>query len=138
MAFSDLKQAFENQEKEYGCKYAAVNAIAKRARSKLSEVNNHCNISDAIRWATTGEEPDISINEAVIQKMRSQSYQDIIDQVLDDVDDEDTRRAVLASIADSRYEGHLIYNYKEIEDERKKARVRILTRMIFYSIYKKS
>ena len=135
MAFSDLKIAFEDKEKEYGCKYAAVNAIAMKAREKLQSTEHRCSVSDAIRWATTGEEPEITVNPVAARKIWDSPYHDVVDRVLDDVDDESIRSAVLASVADSQCENHLIYNYTGVEDERKKSRVRVLTRMIFYSTY---
>ena len=130
MAFFDMKNGFDRQVEETGCHYAAVNKIAADAREKLQEVGHLCNISDAIRWAVTGEEPNIHVNEAAISIAKRSDIDRYMDALFDNVDDDEVKAAVEDSVRFSRYQGHLIYEYKDIQDEPRKARVRVLVRMV--------
>lgn len=123
------KEHFRKLVDECGSPYAAVNHIAMEARRKLKEVDSQILDSKAITWALTGIPPKIhNRNEAYYLRDEAQAY---LDDMLCYVDDEDVCESVRNSYKTSKRANHLIYVYKNDLDESRRARVRILTRIVW-------
>lgn len=113
--------------------YAAVNYVAKAARTRAETHNNIILHSEAISWVLTGETPQILNDIDVAQSNHSYALS-YIDEVLSCVDDSDVCECVRMSLKYSKKSNHLIYVYNGVPDTERQARVRILVRMIWYHL----
>lgn len=126
---------FQKYIDAFGSIYAAVSAVSKAARNIANKYDNVILHSEAITWVLTGERPPILERYNEIQERRKNPDIHIINEMLSYVDDKQVCECVKLSINRTKQNNHLIYIYKGISDENKKARVRILTRMIWYQIH---
>lgn len=126
-----LKREFDALADKLGSTYAAVNYIAKSARQKRNQVDNRILESQAITWVLTGIQPKLSKRAINISDWANLNY---LDEVLSYVDDENVCVSVRASYSKSAELHHLIYCYHTDLNDSQKARVRVLTRMIWYNI----
>jgi len=124
------KDYFEQLSKQCGSPYAAVNFIAKSARNKLLEVNNQILDSEAISWVLTGIAPEIKKRHKVYYL--NGNHISYLDDVLSCVDDVEVCQSVRDSYFISCKANHLIYSYNPELDNDRQARVRVLTRMIWF------
>lgn len=132
MSLTDLDK-FHKLEHKLGSPYAAVNYISSEARKLASKYDNVILHSEAIDWVITGEKPKIisGVGKLSTKLNYVKSY---IDEILCYVDDASVCESVRYSIDASRSSNHLIYVYKDVPDESRQARVRVLTRMIWYNL----
>ena len=86
--------------------------------------------SEAITHALHGTKPKLKH----IVKWESEAAE--IRDIFCSIEDKDICDAVYDSFYASREAHNLVYRYNGIRDEYKKARVRILTKMLWYSLYK--
>lgn len=117
-----------------GDRFAAVMYISKIARRRMIRVNNCIHESDALSWITTGVEPEIVKHWREFKKVDHVAL--YIEDRLCYIEDAAVRNAVRDSISESQSIYHLIYTYNNIQDENKKARVRILCNMIWDEVEK--
>lgn len=114
-----------------GSVYSAVNLVAKKARIKAKETDYMILDCEAISWALTGEQPK------EIHKRPSEAYPITgygitdLEDMLSCVDDVKVAQAVRDSYDLSVKANHLIYSYKEVPDEDRQARIRVLTNLIW-------
>lgn len=117
-----------------GSNYAAVMYSAKLARKYLHKAKNSIPESIALSWAITGKEP-INLEERI--RLRLKSLDPMSDTFIQDIvcciDDENIRDAVENSYRLSINKKRLQFDYKNIENTNLQARIRILTRMIYFS-----
>lgn len=132
--FENLK--FNKYIQSYGSKFAAIMYISSVARKLRCSVDNCISESCALTWAVTGEVPACVIQWRKQKSRKRNVYTEFIKDKLCYIDDVEVRDAVDASIRLSRSEFHLIYEYQEIRDENKKARVRIICNMIWDDLHK--
>ena len=125
-----LKKEFDQLAEALGSTFAAVNFIAKLAREKREQSNYSLLESEAISWVLTGKEPPK--NRYPKSDILHHVFE--ISDLLSEIDDEEVAESVWQSYEISLKEHHLIYQYQEGMCEGQKARVRILSRMIWYNI----
>lgn len=114
--------------------FEATMMVAGLARSLANKYDNRILHSEALTWILTGERPDIIDGHGNIKQIRHRiSY---LDDILCEVDDEEVCEAVRQSISQSNYQQNLVYLYNNITDDPRKARVRILCRMIWCKTHK--
>ena len=118
-------QEFQHIAKSFDSVYEATMYVAKTARRYAEKTNNRVLHSEAIDWVLTGETPEI-LNQS---HRRAISY---IDDLLSEVSDSLVCRSVRCSVYESTRNKHLIYRYIDVNDEPRRARVRVLTNMIWY------
>jgi hypothetical protein len=97
----------------------------------MKRVNNCISESEAISWVITGVEPKHL--QKKLKYAETRKNLDIIyanDRLLY-IDDIDVRESTRETILVSKKEKHLIYKYKDVLDESRKARVRILSNLIW-------
>lgn len=118
-------------EQALGSKFAAIVYVSKLARRRAKSVHNCITESQAISWVITGVIPERVI--LYLQRKKLQETADIryAEDRLLYVEDVGVRDAVHETIQTSRESGHLIYSYKDVFDEPRKARVRILSNIIW-------
>jgi len=126
---------FEDKTKQLGSIYAAVNHIAKQARKLEESYDNKILSSEALTWVMTGEEPKILSVLKNIDKKRLTDEIRTMEEYLIYIDDLDVRYAVQDSIEKSISHKHLSYTYNNVEDDPRKARIRVLCNMIWQNIY---
>lgn len=124
----DEKRIFDTLSLALGSKYAACNYLSSKAHNKQKEFNYLISESEAITFALTGDIPS-SYDRRL--KARSASLKQIED-ILNYVEDEEVQVASRESFRNSVGCGHLVYSYMRISNVNKQARVRILTRMMYY------
>lgn len=116
-----------------GSIYDAINHVATQARKHMKECredNKYVLDSKALTWAVTGEKPTLLDNDSIIHNR----YIEKIDYMYDMfccIEDKEICSAVEDSYYSSLKLNHLIYVYNSILDEPRKARVRVLTRMVW-------
>lgn len=133
MPINDFGRLHEFVE-AYGNPYLAVKHIGQMARRVAEKYDNRILHSEAISWIVNGEKPDMIDDHGKLPPKHNyiQSY---IDEILSYVDDDNVCEAVRSSYIDSETHRHLIYNYNDISDTYRQARVRVLTRMIWYRFH---
>lgn len=126
-----LKREFDALADKVGSPFAAVKYIAQSARQKRQSVDYRVLESQAITWVLTGIQPKLSKRHLNVSDWYNLPY---LDEVLSCVDDDDVAASVRESYSESMKAHHLIYYYHQSLNEHQKARVRVLTRMIWYNI----
>lgn len=110
--------------------YADVSRIAREARSLANDMNNKLLHSDAITCAVHGTSP-----ECEMWRDAEDEYEaTVIRDMFCSIEDKAVCDAVYDSYYDSKDARHLIYVYNKIKDKPRQARVRILTRMLWYKL----
>lgn len=112
--------------------YSVVNNIAQIAREKSSQAPVHILESEALTWAIQNVEPE-NIKECRTNEyyMFTPYQQQYIKDELYYISDNEIRTAVRHSLIKSKKYHYLIYVYNNIDNADKKARVRVITRMIY-------
>lgn len=117
--------------------YSVVNTIAQISREKAAQCNNYILESEALTWVIQGIQPDILQQPYKNSNKCMTPYQmDYLNDTLCYIEDKQVCKAVKDSVIASQKSKYLIYLYNNIDNESKKARVRILTRMIYDTINK--
>ena len=133
--WKDDKQHFENIRKNCGgCRFTAINYVTKTARSHIDSIEPDECISDydAIQWALTCTRPNIRKKKIRYKLDEDMSQEQYLNEILCYVDDEEICEAVRETYECSNKLRHLIYVYNSIYDDDRKARVRILSNMVWY------
>lgn len=135
MSITDGQETFEKLAAQTN-RYAAVYMIAKEARKRAEQCNNLISHSEALSWVLTGEKPKkLVLAEKRGQSMIPQSYfRTAVHNELVEIEDDEVRQALALSLKLTRKNQNLVYVYNQIQDEPRRARVRILTRMIWDKI----
>ena len=106
-----------------------VREVAKKARSLADEYDNNIFHSEALTFIMTGAKPDNKYRYA------DEYEATIIKELFCYIDDIEVKNAVYDSFYLSKSHNNLIYEYNDISDPHRQARVRVLTRMIWYKVY---
>lgn len=124
---------FQQLSEELGDAYQAVNHIAAQARKLAESHNNVILHSEAINWVITGVKPDI-LEQVDKLPDKPNFFRSYVDEALAYVSDGPVRRSAKSSIFASKSARHLIYIYRDVSDPHRRARVRVLTRMVWYNL----
>ena len=127
---------FNQYEKACGSKFAAIMYVSKLARHRMKLVDNCIPESKALLWIVTGIEPPAVIAWRDNQARKADRVESYVQDRIYYIEDTEIRTAVEYSIEQSKLAKHLIYRYKSISDPYKKARVRILCKMIWDELQK--
>jgi hypothetical protein len=119
-------------------RFSVVTTIAQIARERSKDYNGYILDSQALTWVIQGIEPEYIKGPNLNMNKYIKPFEQVnIDDMLSYVDDNEVCDAVIESYNESKKQNHLIYLYKNIEDEPRKARVRILSRMFWYKFKEK-
>lgn len=122
---------FQELVDDVGNIYEAIRIVTDRANVLLYKYAPDLTSSQAISWALTGIKPanleQLRQQRKLRERFASKEY-----QVLSLVDDKDVKHSVSRSLQQSRKHKSLIYKYASNLTEYQKARVRILTNIIWY------
>lgn len=130
MNWFEINSQFSYIDK-YKDPYIACNVLANSARNLCIDNLNCLSESEAISWILTNTPPK-KLDKYLQYELHKESR--MIEHLIDSlcyVDDKDIKACVGLSILNSIGEGHLIYEYRNIENEYLKSRIRILCNIIW-------
>lgn len=111
-------------------KYSLVLDVARDARDMAKEYDDLILHSEAITHSLHGTRPKLK----QIAKWESEASE--IRDIFCSIEDREICEAVYDSFYASKEAHNLKYVYNGVKDEYKQARIRILTKMLWYSLYK--
>ena len=121
---------FDRYVEAFGNRFAAINYVASVARRRRNAVHNCITESEALDWVVSGIEPtNLRPNLKLYFKHKNRTKEYVNDRLCYILDDE-VRLAVKYTINNYKESGHLIYNYNNISDRSRQARVRVLSNII--------
>lgn len=118
--------------KSFGNIYECVNHVANEARHLANCPDFSLTESTAMTWILSGEPPEDKQIEPQEFHVRGAKIA-AIDELLWTVNDPEIIAAVTRSVFKSWRAHHLLYDYIDVTDSPRQSRVRILTRMIWYT-----
>lgn len=133
MSFPEDNYAIQKWVDRYGSMFSAVRHLGNQASDLVEAYNHKITESEAINWLLHGKKPNYE-NRRSYPDAKHAVIESYIETYLELVDDKDVCKAVESSIWTSLHAGHLVYSYTQIPDEPRRARCRILTRLIWYEL----
>lgn len=127
---TDADRAFCNELNNSSNIYGMVSDIAKRARSVADKCGNRILHSEAITKVVSNDTTDIISDDSIIDEYEAK----YIKEMFAYIDDKSVKDAVYDSFYESKAHHNLIFIYNDIVDEGIKARVRVITRMLWYKL----
>ena len=119
-------------DKLCGSRYSATVFLTREARNLCKQFDNVIQFSQALAWLLSGVVPLEVLHYKKTLKQREQRFLKHAEYILSTINDKHVIDSVYESYRRSLEFGHLIYHYKEVYDRDRQARVRILTRKIWY------
>lgn len=124
----ETRRAIEYSSNAYGI----INSIVQEARHIYEDTNYRILQSQAITHAVNHTKPDLYD----ITRSEDEYEAKAIRESFCYIDDIAIKHAVYDSFYDSKHAGEIVFVYNEIADESRRARVRVLTRMLFHQLIK--
>lgn len=128
-------EIIDKYETVLGNRYAAVQAISREARKRAEDNENRISHSDALAWVILGEEPAQLSDPRYLPMTESEVLKKNTDDYILNIDDEEVGYAVHKSIDLSIENQYISYDYCNLTDESRKARLRILVNLIWDRVY---
>lgn len=125
---------FDEYAKQHGSRFTATMLVAEQARYLAEKHHNVITHAQALHWVLSGETPEEINNQDTILKRRKFSSLMSAKEYLSNITDTEIKQSVLKSLWLSNKAGHLIYYYKEVYEPERQARIRILTRKLWYEL----
>jgi hypothetical protein len=110
--------------------YSEVMSISKQARDVSKRSGDTLLHSEAISMVLKGDTTEFISDNEIIDEFESK----YIKEMFMYIDDKEIKDAVYDSFYDSKKNHNLIYQYNDIIEPNRKARVRILTRMLWFNL----
>lgn len=110
--------------------YGEVMQVVSKARKLSAQYSNRILHSEAITSVIHGTQPDIQHLLDIESEFESRYIRDVFCYI----DDKELCNAVYDSFYASREKNNLIYVYNSITEPNRKARIRVLTRMLWYKL----
>lgn len=133
------KECFDALVAKSGSTFDTIQQLSLQSRKKMKECQNVISESEALTWAVSGVAPKNIRKRMKARELRLNAYQPVryyqeeyMEDLLTGVDDIDIRQSVRKSFNKSKEVGHLIYMYINDLSDGNKARVRILTNLVWY------
>jgi hypothetical protein len=103
--------------------YLATLQIAQTAREIVNSLDHRITYAEAISYAARGELPD--------PKDYPDHRLDRVKDYLTQIDDIEIKSAVILSYEQSLIKNHLIYDYNNVGDEFRQARIRVILNILW-------
>lgn len=116
--------------------FIAVNFLVGLTRKVAAKYNFLLLDSEALSWILTGDQPPVLNKVRRLRKQAAVRRKALLYDILNYVDDTSVKSCVVESIKESTNFQNLVYIYTGVNDKPRQARIRILTRMIWYSLHK--
>lgn len=134
MSFYEDSKNFKVWVDRYnGNVYKAVYELGQAAAKRVKDCNNKISNAEGISWVLNGHKPDYEHRRAYWDTKKA-IIEEYIDTNLELIDDKQICKCVRSSVWSSLNHRYLLYDYKGVDDESRRARIRILTKLIWYEI----
>lgn len=131
--YEDSKNFKAWVERCNGNVYKAVYELGQAAAKLVKDCNNKISNAEGISWVLNGHKPDYE-NRRSYWDTKKAIIEEYIDTNLELIDDGQIIKCVRSSVWNSLDHRYLVYDYKDVDDESRRARIRILTNLIWYEI----
>lgn len=128
--YNQMVKEFDHNE------FVTVNFLVDLTRKIAAKYNYLLLDSEVISWVLTGEQPPVLNKVRRLRKQERIRRNALIYDILNYVDDALVKTCVTESIKESIKFQNLVYIYTGVNEKPRQARIRILTRMIWYSLHK--
>ena len=134
MSFYEDSKNFKVWVDRYnGNVYKAVYELGQAAAKRVKDCNNKISNAEGISWVLNGYKPDYEHRRAYWDTKKA-IIEEYIATNLELIDDKKICKCVRSSVWNSLNHRYLLYDYKGVDDESRRARIRILTKLIWYEI----
>lgn len=134
MSFYEDSKNFKVWVDRYnGNVYKAVYELGQAAAKRVKDCNNKISNAEGISWVLNGHKPDYEHRRAYWDTKKA-IIEEYIATNLELIDDKKICKCVRSSVWNSLNHRYLLYDYKGVDDESRRARIRILTKLIWYEI----
>lgn len=134
MSFYEDSKNFKVWVDRYnGNVYKAVYELGQAAAKRVKGCNNKISNAEGISWVLNGHKPDYEHRRAYWDTKKA-IIEEYIATNLELIDDKKICKCVRSSVWNSLNHRYLLYDYKGVDDESRRARIRILTKLIWYEI----
>lgn len=134
MSFYEDSKNFKVWVDRYnGNVYKAVYELGQAAAKRVKDCNNKISNAEGISWVLNGHKPDYEHRRAYWDTKKA-IIEEYIATNLELIDDKKICKCVRSSVWNSLNHRYLLYDYKGVDDESSRARIRILTKLIWYEI----
>ena len=123
-------ECFRRQLETADNPYEEVMNVVSKARELSAQYNNKILNSEAITNIIHGTLPDIQYLSDLESEFESRYIRDVFCYI----DDKELCDAVYDSFYASKKKNNLIYVYNSISEPNRRARIRVLTRMLWYKL----
>lgn len=123
-------ECFRRQLETADNPYEEVMNVVSKARELSTQYNNKILHSEAITNVIHGTLPDIQYLSDLESEFESRYIRDVFCYI----DDKELCDAVYDSFDASKKKNNLIYVYNSISEPNRRARIRVLTRMLWYKL----
>lgn len=120
----DKDREFRKQLEASPNPYNEIRKIAAQARALANDYDNEVSHSQALTHALHGTKPTMK------EQYHSEREAEIIRDFFCSIEDKEVCNAVYDSYYEGKAKRNLVYIYNDISDESRKARVRILVKML--------
>lgn len=134
MSFYEDSKNFKVWVDRYnGNVYKAVYELGQAAAKRVKDCNNKISNAEGISWVLNGHKPDYEHRRAYWDTKKA-IIEEYIATNLELIYDKKICKCVRSSVWNSLNHRYLLYDYKGVDDESRRARIRILTKLIWYEI----
>jgi len=115
--------------------FEAINIWSNDSEKLKAKYQNRLSSNEALSAILNGNLPD-NLDRRIMVRDSEKRYADrYIQEALTQIDDYDIKVSVSQSMSCSRSENHLVFVYLDSLTEAQKARVRVISRLIWYNLY---
>ncbi len=131
MSFKD-DEKFYDKLKNSENRYAVIQELFQDCYDKINSCQSRISNSDVISWITQDKQPENlqKINHTYITKYELNYMEDFFCYITD----KEICECVKKSYMKSKQKNNLVYYYKNIQEDYRKTRIRILTNMLWYEL----
>ncbi len=117
-----------------GSRFSATVFVANEARRLADKYQNVISHAEALSWVLSGEVPqNVKYYKDKLEQRSLRPLQSA-NEYLENILDDQVKQSVWRSLVKSNQSGHLIYQYIEVYDKYRQARIRVLTNMLWDKI----
>ena len=115
--------------------FEAVNMWAKEASNVYNQFSGSLSNSESLDYALTSNLPENYFNRIPKSEVSTNYIKLYVREALQNVDDKKVKFYVLCSIKKSQLNKNLVFIYDKSLSPSRKARVRVLSKLIWYNLY---